>query len=222
MKKIYIRNLGMTNYNIVSSAMHYFTDSRSKNTIDEIWFTEHFPIFTQGKIKKKKYILEKMKNIPIQLCDRGGEITYHGPGQQLVYILINLKLRNINIKKFLFYIEKSIIDTLKIFSIKSYTISEFPGVYINKKKFCSIGFRIKNHCSLYGISYNINSDLIPYSYIYPCGNKLIKMMNLIEIQPNITMKIFKKEFIKIFIKIFKYKEIYKSPYNVLNRINFDS
>ncbi|CAL4320905.1 Octanoyltransferase [Buchnera aphidicola (Periphyllus testudinaceus)] len=221
MKKIYIRNLGRTHYNIISSAMHEFTDSRSLYTIDELWFTEHYSIFTQGVLEKNKNILKEIKNIPIETCDRGGKITYHGPGQQLVYILINLKLIRIHIKKFLFYIEQSVINTLKFFSIKSYRIPKSPGIYINKKKFCSVGFRIKNNCSLYGISYNINTNLIPYNYIYPCGNKLIKMINLIEIIPGITMKIFRKKFIQMFVKIFKYKKIYKSSYNILNKIGLN-
>ncbi|NIH41253.1 MAG: lipoyl(octanoyl) transferase LipB [Buchnera aphidicola (Periphyllus aceris)] len=221
MKKIYIRNLGKTHCNIISSAMHVFTKSRTMNTIDEIWFTEHYSIFTQGILEKNQNILKKIKHIPIELHDRGGKITYHGPGQQLVYILINLKKIKIKIKKFLFLIEKVIINTLKIFSIKSYIIPKFPGIYIKKKKFCSIGFRIINHCSLYGISYNINTNLEPYNYINPCGNKFIKMINLKDIKPMITMKIFRKKFIEVFTKIFKYQEIYKSSYNVLNKIDLN-
>ncbi|CAL4320957.1 Octanoyltransferase [Buchnera aphidicola (Chaitophorus sp. 3695)] len=218
MKKIYIRNLKKTDWSVTSSAMHLFTNSRSQKTLDELWFTEHNSIFTTGILEKNKNIIKRINNIPVIQCNRGGKITYHGPGQQLVYMLINLKLKKINIKKFLFLIEKVVIHTLKKFQITAYTIKDSPGVYINKKKFCFIGLRIKNHCSLYGISYNINVDLNLYKHINPCGNKFIKVLNLIDIIPTITMNIFRKQFIQTFLNIFKYQEKYKSSYNIFNKI----
>jgi lipoyl(octanoyl) transferase len=221
MKKIYIRNLGKTDWNIVSSAMHIFTDSRSQETIDELWFTEHYSIFTKGLSENNENVLEKFMKIPIVRCDRGGKITYHGPGQQLIYILINFRLNSIKIRNFIFLIEKIVIKTLKSFSIFAYNIPKSPGVYINKKKFCSIGFRIKNGCSLHGISCNIKTDLRPYKYIYPCGDKHIKMINLNDLVPEIKMVTFRKKFINYFLKIFKYKAIYKSSYNILNKIHFN-
>ncbi|NIH16611.1 MAG: lipoyl(octanoyl) transferase LipB [Buchnera aphidicola (Periphyllus lyropictus)] len=214
MKKIYVRNLKKTHWNNIFHAMHCFTDNRSLSTKDELWFTEHHPIFTKGNSEKNENIIKNLKNISVMNCDRGGKITYHGPGQQLVYILVNFKLLGINIKNFIFLIHQVVLKTLKYFFINGYIIKKFPGVYINNKKFCSIGFRIKNYCSLHGISYNINTNLTPYNYIYPCGNKSMKMINLIDLLPGITMNIFRKKFIQNFSKIFKYKIIYKSPYGI--------
>jgi lipoyl(octanoyl) transferase len=218
MENIYIRNLKKTDWSIISSAMNVFTDSRNQKTVDELWFTEHNAIFTTGILEKNKNIIRPIDNIPIVQCNRGGKIAYHGPGQQLVYILINLKLKKINIRDFLFLIEKVVINTLKKFHITAYTIKNAPGIYINKKKFCFIGLRIKNHCSLYGISYNINTDLSVYKKINPCGNKFIKVMNLIDVLPKITMKIFRKKFIQTFLNIFQYQAKYKSAYNIFDKI----
>ncbi|CAL4320867.1 lipoyl(octanoyl) transferase LipB [Buchnera aphidicola] len=218
MKKIYIRNFGRTEWNLISSAMHIFTESRSKKTPDELWFTEHNSIFTKGLSENNENIIKEYFNIPIVQCDRGGKITYHGPGQQLIYILINFRLNKIKIRNFIFLIEQVVIKTLKEFSIFSYNIPKFPGVYINKKKFCSIGLRIKNSCSLHGISCNINTNLDYYKYIQPCGNKFIQMINLCDINPHITIDIFRKKFIKIFLSVFKYQAIYKSSYNFLHKI----
>ncbi|CAL4320816.1 lipoyl(octanoyl) transferase LipB [Buchnera aphidicola] len=219
MKKIYIRNLGITDWNQTFSAMHRFTELRSEKTIDELWFTEHYSIFTKGLSENNKNIIKKCFNIPVVKSDRGGKITYHGPGQQLVYILINLKLSKIKIQNFIFFIEKIVIQTLNFFSIFAYNVPKSPGVYINKKKFCSIGLRIKKNCSLHGIAFNINTNLKYYKYIYPCGNKFVKMINLNEINSEITMDIFREKFIDFFLKIFKYKAaVYKSSYNIFDEI----
>lgn len=218
MKKIYIRNLKKTDWSITSSAMHAFTKSRSEKTLDELWFTEHNSIFTTGILEKNKNIIKEINNIPVLQCNRGGKITYHGPGQQLVYFLINLKLKKLKIKKFLFLIEKVVINTLKKFKIIAYTIKNSPGVYIEKKKFCFIGLRIINNCSLYGISYNINTNLNLYKYINPCGNHSIKVLNLVDIIPVITINVFRKQFIKTFLRIFKYQAKYQSSYNIFNNI----
>ncbi|MBZ2279520.1 lipoyl(octanoyl) transferase LipB, partial [Buchnera aphidicola] len=154
--------------------MKCFTQSRNFYTSDEIWFVEHYPIFTQGCIKKKENIIISSK-IPIVTTNRGGQITYHGPGQQILYFLIDLKRRQINIRQFIDVIKNAVISMLRDFFILAYFDKNYPGIYVNKKKICSIGLRIQNGCTLHGLSININMDLTPFNYIYPCGNKEIKM-----------------------------------------------
>lgn len=193
MNNIIIKNLGRRNWYEVSCNMNKFNKNRNINTCDEIWLVEHYPVFTMGKnYKNNNKYKKKIMNIPIMYSNRGGNITYHGLGQQIVYFLIDLNRIKIKIKKFIYIIVKSVINTLLYFDIKSYYLKKFPGIYINKKKICSLGLHFYNGYISHGLSLNINMNLSPFKYINPCGYKNIKMTQFKEFKNNIkTNKIIK-------------------------------
>ncbi|WP_442902801.1 lipoyl(octanoyl) transferase LipB [Gilliamella sp. wkB178] len=158
-------------------AMHDFTLNRNALTTDEIWLVEHPPVFTQGKVGKPEHLLTKT-NIPVVQTDRGGQITYHAPGQQIMYILLDIKRRKIGIREVVNYLENCVIQTLAHYNIEAYAKTEAPGVYIDNKKICSLGLHIKHGCTLHGLALNINMDLTPFNNINPCGYAGLQMTQL--------------------------------------------
>ncbi|WP_343188379.1 lipoyl(octanoyl) transferase LipB [Buchnera aphidicola (Ceratoglyphina bambusae)] len=206
-KKVIIKDLGIKDWKQTYSLMKKFVSKNNKYKSDEIWFLEHYPVFTSGKNffnKKKYYITKKIK---FYNSNRGGGITYHGPGQQIVYFLINLK----KIKNHIFFlinmIKKVVIKTLKCFCIESYYDKDNPGIYVKKKKICSIGLCIKNGYSMHGFSLNVNMDLFPFKLIIPCNNSKIKMTQIKELNKKISIKEVKK-ILKYKIKLFFKKNFF--------------
>ncbi|VFP86933.1 Octanoyltransferase [Candidatus Erwinia haradaeae] len=181
-----IRALGLHTWVSVVDAMQQFTHQRNHMTPDEIWLVEHFPVFTQGQTGKKTHLLLP-KDIPLMKSDRGGKITYHGPGQQMLYVMINLKRRRIGVHQLVVALEQTVIETLAVFAVHAYIRPGAPGVYIDGKKICSLGLRIRNSCSYHGLAFNINMDLTPFLYIDPCGDPLLEMTQLKQKKPEITM-----------------------------------
>ncbi len=172
-----IKKLGLKKWKETNKKMEIFINKAKKTTKDEIWILEHYSTYVLGKTQKqikKKYI----KNIPVYKSDRGGKITYHGPGQKIFYILLNIKKKNIYIKQLINIIHNTIIKTLKTYNINAYTKKKSPGIYIKKHKVCFIGIKIKNGYSMHGFSINISTNLKYFNYINPCGNKKIKITNL--------------------------------------------
>ncbi|QIE01986.1 lipoyl(octanoyl) transferase LipB [Buchnera aphidicola] len=215
-KIIFFRNLGIQNYLEVVQKMNYFTVSRNIYTFDEIWLVEHYSIFTQGALTKKNHIL-KLSNIPIVNTDRGGKITYHGPGQQILYFLIDLIRRKMSIRQLINIMHNVIIATLNYFSIPAYTNKDMPGVYVHKKKICSLGLRIKKGSTLHGLALNINMNLKPFEYIHPCGDINIKMTQIQEFNKNITIKHVQDILIT---KLAKYLEVCMINYQYKNSIMY--
>ncbi|QCI17089.1 lipoyl(octanoyl) transferase LipB [Buchnera aphidicola (Aphis helianthi)] len=212
-KIIFFKNIGLTDWIKVANKMNYFTEHRDSFTFDEIWFVEHYPIFTQGLLKKNYSIISKnnfINNIPVVNTDRGGQITYHGPGQQILYFLIDLRRRKINIRQLIDIIHILIIDTLNYFSIKSNIKKKFPGIYVNKKKICSLGLRIKKGCTMHGLSLNVNMDLTPFNYIYPCGDIYITMTQIKEFNSVLTLEDIRIVLIKKLSQLLNVKIIKKS------------
>ncbi|MFP3019664.1 MAG: lipoyl(octanoyl) transferase LipB [Arsenophonus sp.] len=197
---IILRQLGLHNYQFVSDEMHKFTKKRTVDTKDELWLVEHYPVFTQGKTSKKEHLLLQ-GNIPVIQSDRGGKITYHGPGQQIMYILLDLKRNQISVRELVIRLENTVINTLSEFGIDSYARREAPGVYVEEKKISSIGLRIHKGCSFYGLALNINMDLSPFQYINPCGYIGMKMTQLNDLIPNIQSKDVKPLLIKHFCNL---------------------
>ncbi|QCI22716.1 lipoyl(octanoyl) transferase LipB [Buchnera aphidicola] len=184
---IFFRNLGLENWLTTIKKMNNFTKLRNVYTFDEIWFVEHHPIFTQGQLQEKENIIFS-SDIPIVKTDRGGQITYHGPGQQVLYFLIDLKRRKISVRQLIDIMQKIVIETLSNFSLEAYTKEKAPGVYINKKKICSLGLRIKKGSTLHGLALNIDMNLKPFNYIYPCGDMNIKMTQMKNFNAKIKLK----------------------------------
>ena len=163
-----IRSLGLTEYSETFEEMKTFTKSRTPDTIDEIWVTEHHPVFTQGIAGKEEHILLP-GDIPIVLSDRGGQITYHGPGQVMAYLLFDLRRKKISVRELVFKIEQSIVCTLREVAIDGERLIGAPGIYVDSKKIASLGLRVSRGCSYHGLSLNVNMDLEPFQRINPCG-----------------------------------------------------
>jgi len=172
-----IRTLGQQPYDAIWQAMQSFTEHRSENTQDEIWLLEHEPVFTLGRNGKREHILAE-SDIPIVEIDRGGQVTYHGPGQLIAYLLIDLKRRSLGVRKLVSLIEQSIIDTLSDYHLNAYARKDAPGVYIDKAKIAALGLRIKRGCSFHGLSLNLEMDLTPFQKINPCGYKNLEVVQL--------------------------------------------
>lgn len=169
-----IRLLGKQDYAACWHAMQQFTKERQADTIDEIWLLEHHPVFTQGQNGKPEHVLNP-GTIPIIQTDRGGQITYHGPGQLVAYTLIDIKRKKWHIRQLVSALEQSIIDLLAAFNITAHAKREAPGVYVDDAKICSIGLRIRRGCAYHGIAFNVAMDLSPFANINPCGFSALKM-----------------------------------------------
>ncbi|WP_122035779.1 lipoyl(octanoyl) transferase LipB [Aliivibrio sp. EL58] len=189
-KRLVVKNLGRQDYEPVWKAMHTFTDERDENTCDEVWLVEHNPVFTQGQAGKEEHVLAA-GDIPIVKSDRGGQVTYHGPGQLVAYVLINLRRKNTGVRELVTHIENTVVNTLHQFGIESAARPDAPGVYVNNKKICSLGLRIRKGCSFHGLALNVNMDLSPFLRINPCGYagmEMIQLHDLVKENDNVENK----------------------------------
>jgi len=195
--KIKVKNFGLISWKETYHEMNKFTTNRNNFTEDQIWLAEHYSVFTVGQSGfKKKFCLKKNFDIPILTSNRGGKITYHGPGQQVIYFLIDLKRKKMKIRVFISLLEQLVIETLKVFGIKSYADKFCPGIYHNEKKLCSFGFRVKKGCIFHGISINVDMDLTPFIFINICGVDNLSITQVRDINFSVSFKIFQKVLIK--------------------------
>ena len=171
-----IRQLGKQAYTPIWQRMQDFTDHRDEQTADEIWLVEHEPVFTQGQAGKQEHILMP-GDIPVVPVDRGGQVTYHGPGQQMLYILIDIKRAKLGVRHLVTALEQCIVKLLADYAIEAYAKADAPGVYIHEKKICSVGLRIRKGCSFHGLALNVNMDLEPFQRINPCGYAGLEMID---------------------------------------------
>jgi len=167
-----------------------FTLNRTDSTQDELWVLEHEPVFTLGQAGKQEHILNA-HDIPVVKSDRGGQVTYHGPGQLIVYLLIDVRRNKLGIRQLVDLIENSIISVLAEYGIVGLTRPRAPGVYVNEEKIAALGLRIKQGCSYHGLSFNIDMDLTPFTYINPCGYAGMKTTQLIDHVENPNTNLFK-------------------------------
>jgi lipoyl(octanoyl) transferase len=165
---VQVRDLGASEYSTVLEAMQGFTRDRDENSQDEIWLTEHQPVFTQGQAGKVEHLLAP-GSIPVIQSDRGGQVTYHGPGQITAYLLLDLRRHKLGVRDLVCGIEHSIQHLLKTYGIFSQLRDRAPGVYINAQKIAQLGLRVRRGCSYHGLSLNVDMDLEPFSRINPCG-----------------------------------------------------
>jgi len=180
--KLIVRDLGLQEYSPIWQAMQDFTANRDETTPDELWCLEHPPVFTMGLNGKDEHLLN-IKNIPVINIDRGGQVTYHGPGQLVIYTLIDLARLNIGVKDLVDSIEKSIIALLKQYNINAVGQEGAPGVYVNGKKIAALGLRIKRNKSYHGLSLNIDMDLSPFQQINPCGYEGMAVTQIKDLKP---------------------------------------
>jgi lipoyl(octanoyl) transferase len=180
LRHIITRDLGLQDYTKVWQAMQEFTLQRTADTPDELWIVEHPAVYTLGLNGKREHLLST-GDIPVIQCDRGGQVTYHGHGQVIIYTLLDIKRLNINIRELVSLLEQTMIDTLAHYGIVAIAKADAPGVYVQGKKIGSIGIRIKNSCSYHGLSFNNNMDLTPFNDINPCGYKNLKVTQLADL-----------------------------------------
>lgn len=172
-----LRKPGLQPYLCVFEAMHQFTEYRNPVTPDEIWLVQHQRVFTQGRAGKARHIMEP-RDIPVIHSDRGGQVTYHGPGQQIMYVMVDLKRAKIGVRQLVNVLENTVIKTLAHFGITSCARMDAPGVYVGREKICSLGLRIHKGCSLHGLALNIDMDLEPFQRINPCGYEGMQMTQM--------------------------------------------
>ena len=165
-----IRCFGLQEYESVFDNMRQYTKQRDLNSADEFWCLQHFPVFTLGANADQKHIL-KRTDIPVIQTDRGGQVTYHGPGQLIIYLMMDLKRKNIGVKQLVGKIEQSVVSVLKQYNILSEARAEAHGVYVNNAKIASLGLRVSRGSSYHGLALNVDMDLKPFSLINPCGFK---------------------------------------------------
>lgn len=182
-----VRPLQQRDYVETWHAMRQFTDARDENTPDEIWLVEHPPIYTLGQAGKSEHILNA-GHIPVIQTDRGGQVTYHGPGQLMMYVLIDIKRLNMGVRKLVSILENSVIDLLKEFNVDAKSKCDAPGVYINDAKICSIGLRVRRGCSYHGLALNVDMDLSPFNGINPCGFQHLQMTQLKDFTHDFTFE----------------------------------
>lgn len=182
-----VRYLGTRDYSNTFAAMKHFNEQRDAATADEIWMLEHHPVFTQGQAGKEEYILLP-GDIPVVKSDRGGHVTYHGPGQITAYVLVDLKRLKLSVRDLVSLIEQALVDTLQHWQISAAPRRDAPGVYTdNGDKIASLGLRIRKGCSYHGLNFNVAMDLSPWQRINPCGLgvAMTQVADLIEQPPSI-------------------------------------
>lgn len=198
-----IRIHGLQPYETVWAGMKRFTSERDEHTPDELWLLEHPSVYTQGQAGKVEHILNT-QNIPIVQTDRGGQITYHGPGQLVAYVLMDIRRRSLGIRTLVCQLEQLLISLLNHFNIAGETRCGAPGVYVNGKKIASIGLRVKNGCTYHGIALNVAMDLKPFTGINPCGYAQLQMTQIQDFIPEINIEQVSKQFTQDFLTIFGY------------------
>lgn len=177
MSSLIIRDLGQQDYELIWRQMQEFANSPQTDRADEFWLVEHPPVFTQGQAGKAEHLLMP-GNIPVIQTDRGGQVTYHGPGQQILYVLINVKRLNLGIRQLVTAMEQSVIQLLAEYGLSAEARADAPGVYIEQAKICSLGLRIRKGYSYHGLALNLDLDLTPFERINPCGYSGLRVTRL--------------------------------------------
>lgn len=180
-----IRHLGRTEFEPTWRAMQDFTKNRTSETPDEIWLTEHSPVYTLG-LNRKDVRMPSRDDIHVVNTDRGGKITYHGPGQSIIYVLIDLKRKGINVRQLVSAMENSVVALLQEANIDAASKTDAPGVYVQEKKIASLGLRLKKECCYHGLSLNVDMDLSPFNAIDPCGYQGLEVTQLKSLGVDLT------------------------------------
>ncbi|OJI41491.1 Octanoyltransferase [Vibrio vulnificus] len=186
--------------------MHEFTDKRNEETPDEVWLVEHNPVFTQGQAGKAEHLLNT-GDIPVVQSDRGGQVTYHGPGQLVAYFLINLRRKKLGVRDLVTTIENLVINTLKAYNIDSAARPDAPGVYVEGRKICSLGLRIRKGCSFHGLALNVNMDLSPFLRINPCGYQGMEMVQVSELGGPTDIALVEQQLVKELVNLLGYEQV---------------
>ncbi|GIU47403.1 MULTISPECIES: lipoyl(octanoyl) transferase LipB [Shewanella] len=203
---LHIRHLGRQDYESVWHAMQAYTDNRDSDSNDELWIVEHSPVFTQGQAGKSEHILNP-GDIPVIQVDRGGQVTYHGPGQLVVYPLIDIKRGKLGVRQLVNNIEQSIVDMLAMYDVNAYAKADAPGVYVDERKVASLGLRIRKGCSFHGLALNVDMDLAPFQRINPCGYAGLEMVQCKALGGPQTVEDAGEKLIQTLSKVLGYQEL---------------
>ncbi len=176
---LHIRSLGLVEYEPTWHTMQRFTAERTADSADEIWLVQHPPTFTQGQAGKPEHLLNPTA-IPVVKIDRGGQITYHGPGQIVAYLLLDLRRWKINVRELVRLMEQAVIDVLAEYGVAAHGREEAPGVYVGDAKIAALGLKIKKGCCYHGLAFNVDMDLSPFSSVNPCGYRGLRVTQVIE------------------------------------------
>ncbi len=182
MTDLLIRKLGLVDYQPTLQAMQDYTNERDADTADELWLLQHPRVFTQGQAGKAEHVLAP-GDIPVIQVDRGGQVTYHGPGQWVIYLMINLRQRNLGVRALVDVIEQSIVQLLAGYDIYAAPKAEAPGVYVAGDKIASLGLRVRRGCSYHGLALNVDMDLEPFGRINPCGYEGLQVTSMAKLLP---------------------------------------
>ncbi|MEZ8626950.1 lipoyl(octanoyl) transferase LipB [Vibrio splendidus] len=204
--KLIVKKLGRQDYEPVWKAMHKFTDERTEEDVDQVWLVEHNPVFTQGQAGKAEHVLNA-GDIPVIQSDRGGQVTYHGPGQLVAYFLINIRRKKFGVRDLVTHIENLVINTLKAYNINSTARPDAPGVYVNGKKICSLGLRIRRGCSFHGLALNVDMDLSPFLRINPCGYQGMEMAQVSQLGGPSELENVEQQLIQELVELLGYDQV---------------
>lgn len=182
-----VRELGTRDYEPVWRAMQRFTRARQENDLDEIWLLQHPAVFTLGQAGRREHIVADTGDVPVINVDRGGQVTYHGPGQLIAYVLLDLRRRKLGVRRLVTHLEQATITLLAGLGIAATTRAGAPGVYVGERKIAALGLRVSAGCSYHGLSLNAAMDLAPYSLIDPCGYRGLEVTQLSELGVSLSM-----------------------------------
>jgi len=187
MAELVVRHLGLVEYLPTLEAMRRFTAERDESTPDEIWLLQHPRVFTQGQAGKAEHLLAP-GDIPVIQVERGGQVTYHGPGQLVAYLMLNLRRQKLGVRELVTAMENALVDVLASYGVEAAPKADAPGVYVAGDKIASLGLRVRNGCSFHGLALNVDMDMTPFLRINPCGYaglKMIQLRDLLETPPSL-------------------------------------
>lgn len=191
-----IKNLGHQEYYPVWQQMKLYTHNRTAHSIDEIWSLEHLPVYTQGMAGKAEHVLNP-QTIPVLQSDRGGQVTYHGPGQVVLYCLVDIARKNISVRDFVCILQNTVIELLANYDIQANIDQTAPGVYVNQSKICSLGLRVRHGRTYHGLSLNVDMDLEPFTRINPCGYAGMRVTHMRELASTCKTEIIAQQLLTI-------------------------
>lgn len=206
MTDLIVRSLGQQPYMEIWEAMKTFTANRDATTVDELWCLEHPRVFTQGQAGKAEHILLP-GDIPVIQVDRGGQVTYHGPGQLVIYLLIDLSRRKLGVRALVDEIERAIVCTLAESEIDAAPRPDAPGVYVKGAKIASLGLRVRRGCSFHGLALNVNMNMEPFTRINPCGYAGMSMCQVSDYQPGVSVYEIERRLVKALINGLGHTEV---------------
>lgn len=207
--RLRVRHLGLQPYESVWQSMQQFTDDRDKNTEDEIWLVQHPRVFTLGKAGKQEHLLNTA-DIPVIKVDRGGQVTYHAPGQLVAYILLDLNRLNIGVRKLVTNLEQAVIDTLSEYGIMAESRHDAPGVYVKGRKIAALGLRVRRGCCFHGLALNVDMDLEPFARINPCGYEGLEITQISNLVDDVNIDVLSQQLLSRLKQQLKYSELVDS------------